>query len=165
MGKKCYEAYHLQNEPCKVCPTIQTFKTGKAAYEVVAKKGTGGEIVGWLDLYSFPLVDTETGKMKGVIEYVRDITEAKKAEEERQKSEEASGRLAQENAIMAEIGRIISSTLNVEEVYESFANEAQKLIPFDRVSINPLMPKRVRLLWLMSPGWIYQDEDWAIPIF
>jgi len=136
MGKKCYEAYYLQNEPCKVCPTIQTFKTGKAAYEVVAKKGTGGEIVGWLDLYSFPLVDTETGKMKGVIEYVRDITEAKKAEEERQKSEEASRRIAQENAIMAEIGRIISSTLNIKEVYESFANEAQKLIPFDRVSIN-----------------------------
>jgi PAS domain S-box-containing protein len=136
IGKKCYQAYHLQNEPCKVCPTIQTLKTGKAAYEVIAKKGIGGEMVGWLDLYSFPLVDTETGKMKGVIEYVRDITERKKAEEERQKSEEAARRLAQENAIMAEIGRIISSTLKIEEVYESFANEALKLIPFDRVSIN-----------------------------
>jgi two-component system cell cycle sensor histidine kinase/response regulator CckA len=136
VGKKCYEAYHVQSEPCKLCPTIQTLKTGKPAYEVVAKKGTGGETVGWLDLYSFPLVDTETGKMKGVIEFVRDITERKKAEEERQKSEEAAGRHAQENAIVAEIGRIISSTLNIEEVYESFANEAQKLIPFDRVSIN-----------------------------
>jgi PAS domain S-box-containing protein len=136
VGKKCYEAYHVQSGPCKVCPTIQTLKTGKPAYEVVAKKGTGGENVGWLDLYSFPLVDTETGKMKGVIEYVRDITERKKAAEERQKSEEAAGRLAQENAIVAEIGRIISSTLNIEEVYESFANEAQKLIPFDRIYKN-----------------------------
>ena len=136
VGKKCYEAYHEQSEPCRVCPTVQTLKTGKPAYEVVAKKGTGGEIVGWLDLYSFPLVDPENGKMKGVIEYVRDITERKKAEEERQKSGEEARRLAQENAIMAEIGRIISSTLNIEEVYERFAKEVNKLIPFDRIAIN-----------------------------
>ncbi len=50
--------------------------------------------------------------------------------------EEEAKRLAQENAIMAEIGRIISSTLNIEEVYERFAVEAKKLIPFDRIIIN-----------------------------
>jgi len=43
--------------------------------------------------------------------------------------EEEANRLAQENAIMAEIGRIISSTLNIEEVYERFAVEAKRLIP------------------------------------
>ena len=37
---------------------------------------------------------------------------------------------------MAEIGRIISSTLNIEEVYERFAEEVHKLIPFDRIVIN-----------------------------
>jgi PAS domain S-box-containing protein len=136
VGKKCYEAYHGRNEPCQVCPTLNTIKHGKAAYEVVAKRGVGEEIIGWLDLYSFPLVDPETGKMKGVIEYVRDITERKKAEEARQKSEEAARRLAQENAIMAEIGRIISSTLNVEEVYDRFVKEVNRIIPFDRISIN-----------------------------
>jgi PAS domain S-box-containing protein len=65
-----------------------------------------------------------------------DITLRKRAEDALQRSEEAATRLAQENAIVAEIGRIISSTLNIEEVYERFAEETRKLIPFDRIMIN-----------------------------
>ena len=83
VGKKCYEAYHGRKERCDVCPAYQTINTGKGAYETVAKTGAGGEIVGWLDLYSFPFIDTVTGKMRGVIEYARDITERKRAEEEK----------------------------------------------------------------------------------
>ena len=48
---------------------------------------------------------------------------------------ETTRNLAQENAIMAEIGRIISSTLNIEEVYERFAEKVRKLIPFDRITV------------------------------
>jgi PAS domain S-box-containing protein len=84
IGKKCYEAYHERTERCEFCPTYQTVKTGRVAYEVVPKTGSGGKIVGWLELYSFPLVDAESGKIKGIIEYVRDITERKLAEEELQ---------------------------------------------------------------------------------
>ena len=40
-----------------------------------------------------------------------------------------------ENAVIAEIGRIISSSLALEEVYELFSREARKLIPFDRLSV------------------------------
>ncbi|MCM8798017.1 MAG: PAS domain-containing protein [Candidatus Omnitrophica bacterium] len=81
VGKKCYFAYHNRSEPCLICPTQKTLKTKKQAYEVVPKCGPGGEVVGWVDLYSFPLFDSLTGEMKGVIEYVRDATERKKAEE------------------------------------------------------------------------------------
>jgi signal transduction histidine kinase/CheY-like chemotaxis protein len=42
---------------------------------------------------------------------------------------------------MAEIGRIISSTLNIEEVYERFAEEVRKIIPFDRIGIQTINPK------------------------
>ena len=55
---------------------------------------------------------------------------------ERKRAEEAAARLAQENAVMAEIGRIISSTLNIDEVYERFAEEVRKLIPFDRIAVT-----------------------------
>ena len=76
VGKKCYEVYHGRTSPCDACPTCRTIETGKADYEVVPKTGPGGKVVGWIDLYSFPLIDDTTGKLKGVIEYVREITDA-----------------------------------------------------------------------------------------
>lgn len=60
---------------------------------------------------------------------------------ERIQAEKAVKRLSQENAIVAEIGRIISSSLNFEEVYELFTEEVKKLIPFDRIAINLINPK------------------------
>ena len=39
-------------------------------------------------------------------------------------------------AVIAEIGRLIGSTLDIDEVYERFAAEARKLIPFDRLAVN-----------------------------
>jgi two-component system sensor kinase FixL len=80
-GKKCYEAYHGRNQPCEGCPSLKTIETGESTYEVVAKRGEGGKIVGWLDLYTFPMFDPVTGQLNRVIEYVRDITDRKKAEE------------------------------------------------------------------------------------
>jgi len=64
------------------------------------------------------------------------ITERKKGGEALRESEWAAQRLAEENAVMAEIGRIIRSTLNIEEVYERFAAESRKLIPFDRIAVS-----------------------------
>ena len=54
----------------------------------------------------------------------------------RKRAEEAVRRLAEEKAVMAEIGRIISSTLNIDEVYVRFVEEVRKLIPFDGIAIN-----------------------------
>jgi len=64
-----------------------------------------------------------------------DITERKKMEQALIRNEKAANRLSQENTIIARIGRIISSTLNIDEVYSHFAEEVRKLIPFDRISI------------------------------
>ena len=46
------------------------------------------------------------------------------------------GQQAAEYAVLAEIGRIISSTLNIDEIYEQFAHQVALLIPFDRLSIS-----------------------------
>jgi diguanylate cyclase (GGDEF)-like protein/PAS domain S-box-containing protein len=80
-GRKCYEVYQGRAERCEVCPGRKTLDTGEAAFAVAPKRGPGGEIAGWLDLYTFPLIDTATGQLKGVIEYVRDITARKQAED------------------------------------------------------------------------------------
>ncbi|MBN1268426.1 MAG: PAS domain S-box protein, partial [Kiritimatiellae bacterium] len=81
VGKKCYEAYHGRTTPCELCPSSRTLETGEVACEAVPLTGPGGAINGWLDLYSYPLVDLQTGQRRGVIEYVRDITERRRAEE------------------------------------------------------------------------------------
>ena len=88
------------------------------------------------------LILDENGQIKGIRCTIQDITERKRAEEALRRSEEEAKRLAQENAIMAEIGRIISSTLNIEEVYERFAEEVRKLIPFDRIAIKIINSQR-----------------------
>jgi len=65
-----------------------------------------------------------------------EMQERKQAEEALQRSEEEAKRLAQENATVAEIGRIISSTLEIDEVYDRFAGTVRHLIDFDRISIS-----------------------------
>ncbi|MEW6386191.1 MAG: PAS domain S-box protein [Thermodesulfobacteriota bacterium] len=87
VGKKCYTAYHGRGSPCEICPTFQTLKSGKASHEMVPKVGPEGKTVGWLDLFSFPLVDQQTGQIRGVIEYIRDITARRRAEEALRESE------------------------------------------------------------------------------
>jgi PAS domain S-box-containing protein len=59
----------------------------------------------------------------------------------RKRAEEALSRLAEETALVAEIGRIISSSLDIDEVYERFCQEVRKLITFDRIAINLVDPE------------------------
>lgn len=71
-----------------------------------------------------------------------DITERKQAEEAVQREKRAVQRLAEERELVAKIGRIVSSTLEIDKVYELFAKEVGKAIPFDRVAIDIIDPER-----------------------
>ncbi len=107
-GRKCWEAYHGRTRPCETCPSREALDTGKAAYQVVPKAGPGGERIGWLGLYSFPLIDVRTGQLSGVIEHVRDISQERRLE--------AESRAAQEEVIRemrghAEYVREVADTL------------------------------------------------------
>ena len=53
-----------------------------------------------------------------------------------QKLHDSISRQASEREVLAEIGRTINSTLHLEEVFEQFATQARKLIPFDRIVIS-----------------------------
>ena len=77
----------------------------------------------------------------GALVFVRDITGRKRAEVEQRRSREIAERLAGELAIIAEIGRLIGSTLAIDEVYERVAAEARRLIPFDRLSVSLNNPR------------------------
>ncbi|MDP2839565.1 MAG: PAS domain S-box protein, partial [Syntrophales bacterium] len=64
------------------------------------------------------------------------MADLQRAEEEQRKSRETAERLAAETAVIADISRLIGSTLDINEVYERFAVETKKLIPFDNVTVN-----------------------------
>jgi two-component system, cell cycle sensor histidine kinase and response regulator CckA len=86
-GKKCHWVYHHQDKPCEKCPSLETIRTGRAAFDVVPKRDSFGKHVGWSALYSFPWKEAESGKIKGVIEYIKDISELRLAEEKIRQSE------------------------------------------------------------------------------
>jgi PAS domain S-box-containing protein len=74
-----------------------------------------------------------TGLVHPVDLLFADLQEIK---EQLEKKEAASRRNAEEKEILTEIGKTISSTLNIEEVYERFSKEVSRLIPIDRLAID-----------------------------
>jgi PAS domain S-box-containing protein len=76
------------------------------------------------------------GDQECLLSVARDITERREAEEAVKRGEEEALRLAQETSVIAEVGRIINSSVDIDEVYEHFAEEVRKLIPFDRIVVN-----------------------------
>lgn len=65
-------------------------------------------------------------------------------EEALQKKEEELERLLQESSLTSEIGKVLGSTINLEEIYQHFAffaEDVKKLIPFDRLSITVINPE------------------------
>jgi PAS domain S-box-containing protein len=81
LGRKCHEAYYGLESPCACCASQETLNTGKGASMTRAVTGPDGECKAWVEVFSYPWVDHDTGQLKGVIEYSRDITEKKRAEE------------------------------------------------------------------------------------
>jgi len=91
-------------------------------------------------------------RITGRVWSFRDVTERKRAEEEQRRNRETAERLAGEIGVIAEIGRLIGSTLDIEEVYERFAAEAKKLIPFDRLVVNLNKPREDERLCVYVSG-------------
>ena len=74
------------------------------------------------------------------------LADLQRAQEEQRASRETAERLAEETAVIAELGRLIGSTLDIHEVYERFAAEARKLIPFDSLMVNLIRTEENALL-------------------
>ena len=89
----------------------------------------------WVNITVSPLRKPGEKPVRNIV-VVEDISDRKRIAEEERRSREAAERLAGEIAVVAEIGRVIGSTLNIDDVYERVATEALKLIPFDSMMVN-----------------------------
>ncbi|MHB9097794.1 MAG: PAS domain S-box protein, partial [Syntrophales bacterium] len=81
-------------------------------------------------------VKDEQGRAVYLAVNIRDITERKREEEEKSRNQERAERLAKEMAVIAEIGRVVGSTLDINQVFERVNAEVRKLIPYDRLLVN-----------------------------
>ena len=81
------------------------------------------------------------------------------------RSRETGERTVEEMAIIAEIGRLISSTLNIDEVYERFTAEVRKLIDFDRLAINLCNFQQNTLRIAYVSGAVIDGRRRGIPSF
>ena len=68
--------------------------------------------------------------------YTTDVTRMKAAHAAMIAAGEEARRLASENETLGEIGRIIGSSLDIDDVYAGFGEQLRSLIPFDRLSIS-----------------------------
>lgn len=152
IGKKCYQAYHGRQEVCHPCPSLRTLKTREPASEIVPKTGPGGKVVGWLDLFAFPLIDYRTGKLKGVIEYVRDITEQKKAQDALLAS------LKEKEILLKEIHHRVKN--NMQIISSLLHLQAQHLKDPEAAEALKQCQNRIRAMALVHER-LYREENLA----
>ncbi len=118
-------------------PAMVALRTGKPVKNVVMGvfNPVRNDTV-WLKIDATPQFRPGEEKPYQVYAMFDDITARTHAEKEERRSRELAEQLAGELTVIAEIGRLIGSTLDIDAVYERFAAEAKILIPFDRIVVN-----------------------------
>ena len=85
VGKKCYQVFHCQAEPCSGCPVVRAFETG--SQQRIERQTVNDGLKEWLELYAFPITG-KNGTVEYVVEHCRNITDRAEAEEALRESEE-----------------------------------------------------------------------------
>ena len=81
--ERCYAVTRQRDSVCKDCIVAKTFQSGDPAAKE-KKVVTHSGLQEWLEIYTYPILNNE-GVVTHVIEYVRNITDRKRAEEESQR--------------------------------------------------------------------------------
>ena len=134
------------------------------AVKATIEGGWTGELVGKKkDGELFPLaisssvVMDDKGELIAQMASHQDITERKRAEEEIKDK-------AERLAVTAELTHIITSSLNIEDVYEPFTAGVKRLVDFDIASITLVEGDRVRFLAVSSTVATELEAGATIPL-
>lgn len=85
IGRKCYNVYHKKQSACEGCPAKKAIDSGGKQTKIVNRGGPMGT-PGWIELSAYPIVNDD-GYTIGAVEYVRNITARKTAEDDLKNSE------------------------------------------------------------------------------
>ena len=83
IDRTCFQVLQGRSEICDGCVIKKTLQSSDPCAKEKKVTLTNGE-TSWIEIYTYPLLD-ETGRLTHVIEYTRDVTDRKKAEEERRR--------------------------------------------------------------------------------
>jgi PAS domain S-box-containing protein len=72
-GKKCFSVFHNRNEVCEDCPALLAMTTKKMESHIISGNSPSGKKT-WMELYAKPVINAH-GKVTGIVEFVRNITE------------------------------------------------------------------------------------------
>ncbi|MEW8211267.1 MAG: PAS domain S-box protein, partial [Candidatus Thiodiazotropha taylori] len=78
-GRKCYQILRNRDELCDACPSHEVIRDGRPKTEVIPVTLNNGER-GWFELSVYPVKD-DSGQVTNIIEYIKDISDRKKAEQ------------------------------------------------------------------------------------
>jgi PAS domain S-box-containing protein len=111
IGQKCYEAYYQRTLPCEQCPLSVTIQTKQPASSIV--KNPEGNAT--LQIFSYPILD-EKENLLSLIEYVKDITEEQRLQEQLIQSEKLAGIGILASGVAHEINNPLSGIIGMAEV-------------------------------------------------
>ncbi|NCC49759.1 MAG: PAS domain S-box protein [Spartobacteria bacterium] len=140
-GTKCYTTYRDRSDICPDCLAKTTFETAKPfRKETQLPDGT------WIDLHVIPLLDKDNN-VEMFMEWVRDITERKRAEEALRRAKELAERIIEDGPVaitqLDRNGKIV------------FANpHAENLLGLDTSRLNDLTYN--------APDWGITDVDGSL---
>jgi diguanylate cyclase (GGDEF)-like protein/PAS domain S-box-containing protein len=80
-GRTCYEALYGRTSVCEECVVEKTFRSSDPCAKEKLITTPDGSVL-WMEIYTYPVFDKNM-RVSHVIEYARDITDRKMAEEEK----------------------------------------------------------------------------------
>jgi PAS domain S-box-containing protein len=111
INRKCYEAYFRRSEPCERCPVSVCIETKQPASSIMKLSGDHTT----LQIFSYPIVD-EKGKLLSVIEYVKDVTQEQRLQEQLIQSEKLAGIGVLASGVAHEINNPLSGIIGMAEI-------------------------------------------------
>jgi PAS domain S-box-containing protein len=109
--RKCYEVYFQRTLPCEKCPISVTINTQQPASSVMRLLEDNTT----LRIFSYPILD-EKGELASVIEYMKDITEEQRLQEQLIQSEKLAGIGILASGVTHEINNPLSGIIGMAEI-------------------------------------------------